>query len=248
MPAPLPRVIVIGAMKCATSAVHAYLDAHPDVAMARGKEVNFFNGPEQAPADDTGEWRPGGHWHRGPAWYAAQFDATAPVCGESSPGYTSPSFPEVPARMAGLVPDARLVYLVRDPFTRAVSQYAHHRREGGERRPAAQALLDPDSQYLARSSYHARLAPFLAHFDAAQILTLVQERLLTDRASEVRRLYAHVGVDPTWHGPALDRRVHVGRTPVQVPGRVEAEFRRRTADDVARLRRLLDDDLGEWER
>jgi hypothetical protein len=39
----LPNVIVIGTMKCATSAVHTYLDAHPDIVMSRTKELNFFN-------------------------------------------------------------------------------------------------------------------------------------------------------------------------------------------------------------
>ncbi|GAB2737242.1 hypothetical protein GCM10027273_14990 [Nocardioides pakistanensis] len=49
---PLPNVVVIGAMKCATSALHAYLDAHPDISMTATKELNFFNGPEQPPHDD----------------------------------------------------------------------------------------------------------------------------------------------------------------------------------------------------
>lgn len=154
----MPDVVVIGAMKCATSAVHAYLDAHPDIAMAAAKELNFFNGAEEpsGPAEDA--WIEG-QWHRGIAWYAAQFDPTAPKRGESSPAYTSPSFPEVPARMASIVPEARLVYLVRDPVDRAVSQYLHHHRDGTERRPLDEAVLDPASQYLARSRYCERLDP-----------------------------------------------------------------------------------------
>lgn len=228
----LPDVLVIGAMKCGTSAVHAYLDAHPDVAMSDPKELNFFT--EQ--------------WDRGLEWYAARFDSDAKVRGESSPGYTSPSFPEVPERIAGVVPWVRLVYLVRDPLERALSQYAHHRRQGTETRPVAEALLDPDSQYVARSRFHERLTPYLRHFEREQVHVVVSERLLADRENEVARLYAHVGVDPTWRDETHQRLVHVGDAGTQVSDATRAAFLERTTDDTERLRELLDDDLEEWRR
>jgi hypothetical protein len=159
----LPEVIVIGAMKAGTSAVHAYLDAHPDLAMSEPKELNSFNGPNMPPRRATEPTRGSGNWHRGVDSYAAQFSSVAPVRGEVSPAYTSPTFPEVATRMASIVPDARLVYLVRDPFDRALSQYAHHRGEGSEARPVEEALLDPASQYVARSRFAERLTPFLGN-------------------------------------------------------------------------------------
>lgn len=230
--ATLPDVLVIGAMKCGTSAVHTYLDAHPDVAMSRPKELNFFNE----------------HWDRGLEWYAAQLEPDAKVCGESSPGYTSPSFPEAPRRIADVVPWVRLVYLVREPLERALSQYAHHRREGTETRPVDEALLDPASQYVARSRFHERLAPYLSHFEREQIHVTVSERLRADREGEVARLYEHVGVDPTWRDETHQRLVHVGDAGAAVPAEVRAAFLERTADDTERLRELLDDDLEEWRR
>ncbi len=245
-PPALPEVLVIGAMKCGTSAVHTYLDAHPDIAMSQTKELNFFNGPQEPPRTDPDAWWVDGQWHRGLEWYAAQFDADAQVRGESSPAYTSPSFPEVPGRIAAVLPDVRLVYLVRDPVARAVSQYAHHRRDGAEPRPLEEALLDPDSQYLARSRYHERLAPYLLLFERKQVHVVVQERLLADRAGEIARLYEHVGVDPTWSDDTHERRVHVGGSRQEVPESVRAAFLARTADDTDRLRDLLDDDLEEW--
>lgn len=242
----LPTVVVIGAMKCATSALHSYLDAHPDVGMSRLKELNFFNGPDTPPHDDPDRWWVDGQWHRGVEWYAAQFDPDAPARGESSPAYTSPSFPEVPARMAAVVPAARLLYLVRDPVDRALSQYAHHRRDGSEPRPVAEAVLDPHSQYLARSRYHERLEPFLAHFDRRQVRVVVQERLLGRREAEVAGVYEHVGVEPGWRDDRIGRRVHVGGGHPDAGPRLRAAIRDAVADDVARLRDLLEDDLEEW--
>jgi len=246
VPRVLPDVVVIGAMKCATSAVHEYLDAHPDVAMSRTKELNFFNGPEVAPQADPASWWTVGQWHRGLDWYSAQFDPDAVVRGESSPAYTSPSCPEVPARMATVVPGARLVYLVRDPLARAVSQYAHHQRDGTERRPLHVALLDPDSQYLARSRYQERLEPYLAWFGPQQVHTVVQERLDRRRRSVIAALYRYVGVDPGWRDERHERRVHVGGSSLEVTPRLRAAFAERVRDDVERLRELVGDELAEW--
>jgi hypothetical protein len=249
MPVPaacrLPDLVVIGAMKCATTALHAYLDAHPDIAMWPGKEANFFTGGE-TPTGHPEEWWRHGQWHRGVEWYASLFDPTAKLRGESSPGYTAPDNPLAAERMAEVVPDARLVYLVRDPVERAVSQYAHHKRDGDEQRPVDEALLDPDSQYVARSRYHERVRPFLAHFDRDQLLVVVQERLRHQRRPEVRRIYEHVGADPDWWDDSLDREWHVRGGNVDVPDDVADDVRARVDDDVARLRELIRDDIPEW--
>src|SRR5215217_5064804 len=134
----LPTLMVIGAMKCATTALHDYLDAHPDITMSTPKELNFFNGSSM----------------RGLAWYASHFDPRSKLRGESSPGYTSPSFPDTAARMASAIADVRLVYLVRDPIERALSQYRHHLRDQTEARPLEEAVLDTSSQYIPRSRYY----------------------------------------------------------------------------------------------
>jgi len=226
--------------------VHTYLDAHPDITMSRTKELNFFNGPEVAPHDDADTWWRTGQWHRGLGWYSSQFDPLAPVCGESSPAYTAPGSPEVAGRMASVVPEVRLLYLVRDPVERALSQYAHHARDGTERRTVADALLDPDSQYVARSRYHERLEPFLSHFDPARVHTVVQERLSSRRRNEVAAVYRHVGVDPLWREERHGRRVHVGGDRPDVPADLRAAFWEQVGDDVERLRQLVADDLEEW--
>ena len=245
-PTALPDLVVIGAMKCATTALHAYLDAHPDIAMWPGKEANFFTGDPTAPAVHPDEWWRHGQWHRGVDWYASLFDAEAKLRGESSPGYTAPDNPVAAERMASVVPDARLVYLVRDPVTRALSQYAHHVREGDETRPVEEALLDPGSQYVARSRYAERLRPFLDHFDRDQVLVAVQERLRDHRRTELRRVYTHVGADAGWWDDALLEDWHVGGSRTELPTGVAAEFRARVADDVAGLREIVGDDLQEW--
>ena len=242
----LPTLVVIGAMKCGTTALHAHLGRHPDIAMAPGKELNFFLGPDEPPPAPEDEWWRHGQWHRGLDWYAAQFDAGARVRGEASPGYTDPSHPEVVDRMRRVLPDARLVYLVRDPVDRAASQWAHHVRDGTEPRPVGEAVLDPASQYLARSRYVERLQPFLAAYPREQLLVVVQERLKADPRRELARVFAHAGADPGFWDDALTAEVHAGGDRTDVPPEVRETFWAAVADDVARLRGLLGDDLAEW--
>ena len=137
----LPNFVVIGAMKAGTVSLRHYLDEHPDVFLGRGGtfgEPNFF----------TAEY----NWPRGRGWYESLFDGAdqAAAIGECSPSYTmAPAFGGVPERMAQVVPDARLIYLVRDPIARMRSMYMHQVSAGRERRRAEAALLD--DRYLGPS-------------------------------------------------------------------------------------------------
>lgn len=251
----LPDLVVIGAMKCGTTALHAALDEHPQIVMSRPKELNFFFGP--ARGDARTPWTAGNRW-RGVDWYTGHFPADARLGGESSPGYTSPDHPGVAGRMAALLPAARLVYLVRDPLVRALSQYDHHRAEGSERRDLADALCDPASQYLARGRYHERLLPFLAHYPRERILVVAQEDLAAARATTLRRVCAFVGVDPAlWRdapsseAPSRSRAVAPPRAaPDERLAEVDPRLRARLADalrdDARRLRDLSGQALASW--
>lgn len=243
----LPNLIVIGAMKCGTTALHRCLDLHPDIAMSEPKELNFFCGPKRPSGEgERSRWL-AGNWHRGVGWYAAQF-RPAPVRGEASPGYTSPSFPEAAERMARVVPEARLVYAVRDPVGRAVSQYLHHSSEGAEKRPIGEALLDPESQYLGRSRYYARLEPFLARFPRERIFICSQEDLSARCRRTLRELYRFAGVDDSFWSPALEAPRHAPRGALTA---LDEPLRRRLvaelSEDAGRFRDLTGREFPHWQ-
>ena len=109
----LPNLVVIGGLKCGTTSLHHYLNLHPQIAMSRPKELNFF-------VDEL-------NWELGPDWYASHFSADAAVRGESSPHYTNrPRFEGVAGRMHGLLGEARVAYVVRYPIDRLLSHYLHN--------------------------------------------------------------------------------------------------------------------------
>lgn len=231
----LPDLIVVGGMKCGTTALHGYLGDHPQITMSDPKELNFFFGE-----------RPGGpgNWWRGIDWYAQRFRSDATVRGDASPGYTSPDHPEVAARAAAVVPHARVLYLARDPLDRAVSQYLHHRRDGDERRALADALLDPASQYIARSRHAERLRPFLHHFPGDQVRVVEHADLLERRRATLRALFTWLGVDHDHWSDAYTREHNAaaGRHP-DVPPDVRDRFLAAVGDDAERFARLTRGDL-----
>jgi hypothetical protein len=188
----LPNLLVIGAKKAGTSALHEYLDLHPQIAMSRPKELYFFTNDN-------------GGWDLGSDWYASHFRADAAVRGESTTSYSCfPAGREAPERIASLLPDVKLIYLVRDPVKRAVSDYMNRRLAHTERRPLAKALLADGSPYLARSSYALQLSRYLEHFPAERILVVQSEQLLMERRGTLRRVFAFLGVDETFDTPEFD--------------------------------------------
>lgn len=180
----LPTFFVIGAPKSGTTSLHSYLAEHPAIAMSTNKEPMCFVG------DD---WRQ--RLHR----YETLFEHSADVRGESSTAYTSfPFAPEVPERVAATVPDARLIYVVRDPVPRTLAHYAQNVFDGFAERPFDElmdALEDPGNMPVWCSRYATQLERWRAHFPADRILVLDQVALLADRTSTLQRVLAFLGVD-----------------------------------------------------
>lgn len=185
----LPNLIIIGAMKCATTSLHYYLDLHPRIFMSKKKELDFF----------IREY----NWRRGVAWYQSNFTGKAGVCGESSPNYTKyPFFKGVPERMHAVVPDAKLIYVVRDPVERIVSHYVHSRAAGDETRDMAEALADPDTNlYISCSKYYMQLAHYLRYFPKSGILIVSAEELMNNRGEALKNIFRFLNVDDSFHSP-----------------------------------------------
>jgi hypothetical protein len=183
----LPNMVIIGAQKSGTTALHYYLRRHPAVTMSKPKELDFFIAEK--------------NWKRGVDWYRRHFDTAGTIRGESSPNYTAaPYFDDVPARMASVVPDARLIYVVRDPVKRIRAQWIHHYANRVEHKPMREAVFVPGTTYIPRSSYAMQLERFLQHFPMAQILVIDQDELLGNRRETLAKAFRFLHVDDTfWH-------------------------------------------------
>jgi hypothetical protein len=191
--AQLPSLIIVGGLKCGTTSIHHYLGLHPEIQMSKPKELNFF----------VAEL----NWDLGLDWYASRFDDRFKVRGESSPHYTNlPRFEGVAERIhANLGPDARLLYMVRDPIKRILSHWVHATGAGYETGDLVTTLSNLDSSYINRSKYWMQLQPYLERFDRSQIEVVTQEELGAEREATMRRAFAFAGVDETFESEQFDR-------------------------------------------
>jgi hypothetical protein len=203
----LPGIVIVGAMRAGTTSLFSLLAGHPQVAAAFHKEVHYFDL----------------RFHLGTNWYRHQFrrPRTA-VRGraiglESSPYYLFD--PRVPARMAAIMPDVKLVFLLRDPVERAFSHYRKNLRDGREPLSFAEALAAEDERlageeermlhdpgyvsglhqyysYAARGRYAEQLIRWRRHFSAAQMLVVDSTRLFASPAEVLAEVLAFAGLEP----------------------------------------------------
>jgi hypothetical protein len=140
------------------------------------------------------------------------FDPASPLRGEASPNYAVyPQRTGVPERIKEVAPEAKLVYLVRDPVQRTVSQYQLHVSTRGEERTLPEALgdlSDPYSTYTCPSFYAMQLDRYLEHFPQDQILVVDQADLRRDRLQTLQQIFAFLGADPAFSSPEFSEEMN----------------------------------------
>ena len=216
----LPDFLVIGAQKCGTTSLYQSLRAHPAVHPARRKEPHYFDY----------------HHARGATWYRAWFPfvwvralrGAGFRTGEASPDYIF--HPHAAARARRLIPDARLIAILRDPAERAFSHHQQELRKGRERLcfeaaiereadrvDAALARMERDESladeavtrfsYLARGRYAEQLERWLAHYPRERLLVIRSEDLSNEPRETVSRALEFLGLDPAEAGRRLGESV-----------------------------------------
>ena len=208
-------VLVVGAQRCATTYLYELLDEHPEIAMAKPArpEPKFFLDAEKC--------------RRGLTWYETTYFADAeavPVHGEKSTSYMES--PEAASRAAGMIPDADVLVMLRDPIDRAISNWRFSTASGLEARPLERALTDnldgPEpwdrSQtsvspfaYLERGKYIDFLAPWERSFPHRLHVLFVDE--LAGDSDAVARAYKAINVDSSFSPPSLSSSVNASEPP-----------------------------------
>jgi hypothetical protein len=208
----LPSYLIVGAQKGGTSALYEYIVRHPLVGRSTNEEVHYFSL----------------NYARGTAWYRGHFPTVARaayvrrrygrelVTGESSPYYLF--HPHALERIRELLPDARLIVVLRNPVDRAYSQYNHSRQMGAEPLESFEEALaaeprrldgelekmvaDPfynsfshyNHSYLARGLYVEQLERLYRLFDERQLLLETAEDLATKTDDVYVRVLEFLGL------------------------------------------------------
>jgi hypothetical protein len=204
----LPDFIVIGAQKSGTSSLFYYLSQHPQLIPSAKKEVHFFDGGLDPDVDN---------FSKGQVWYRSHFPQKWDTKKNRKVFEASPLYifnPLAPQRISELIPEVKLIAILRNPTERAISHYFHEQQRGYESLPVLEALraeeerLKPvlDRQdykndifihhsYKSRGLYYEQIKRYLDYFPTRNILVINSETLFTQPDDTLRRVFKFVGVD-----------------------------------------------------
>ena len=197
----LPDFVIIGAQKGGTSFLYYLLTRHPLVEPAARKELHFFDNPER--------------FDNGVGWYRRCFpqsgwkDGLRSITGEATPSYLF--YPPVAKRMAGVVPQARLIALLRNPVDRTYSHYQMQVKRGTEPSTFEEAIEQQHAPYVPRSIYVDQLLCWFEFFSKEQMLILKSEDFF-ERPVETLKVVLNFLDLPEWQPEAseLEQRRHTG--------------------------------------
>ncbi len=208
----LPDFLIIGARKAGTTFLYNLLTRHPHVQRAARKELHYFSNLIE---------QEGIEWYRRcfpePGWK----DGRRIITGEATP-YLAHRY--APERAAKMVPQARLIALLRDPVGRAYSDYQHEVRAGRESRTFKEAIEAEkarllgeggrtseregragghNSRYLSRGIYVDQLLRWWRYFDKEQTLVLKSEDFFKSPHGTLKSVFGFLEL-PDWEPGVLD--------------------------------------------
>lgn len=178
----LPNFLVIGGMKCGSTTLFRDLDLHPGIFLAE-KESNYLVREE---ADTNG--------------YGRLFDGAGDdqICGEVSTVYSMlPDVDGVAERAARLLPpDTKIVYVVREPVSRAISHHYHMYswHGAGKMERDAEAAFARHRSLIDYSRYFMQLEPWVERFGKEAVRVVVFEEYVARRAETIGALCEFLGV------------------------------------------------------
>jgi hypothetical protein len=253
----LPDFLIIGAPKCGTTSLYYLLTEHPHVGPAAAKELHFFSS----------------HFDLGIDWYRRCFprpkhkEGQSTITGEATPSYLADRY--APARVAEVVPQARLIVLLRNPVDRAYSHYQMGRRKGWETtatfeeavgaehavRPLGKGgatsasknsiTLDDNSWYLSGGIYVDQLARWSTFFRDEQMLVLRSEDFSWHPEETLKRVLGFLELPYRKLGAGeLQKRLHRGGYEQEMQPATRRRLEEYFKPHNRRLYTLLGEDFG----
>ncbi len=245
----LPSAVIVGAQKAGTTQLYASLLQHPRCAGSSVKEVSYFSK----------------HPDRSVAWYRSHFPFAGGQTGPSQCLEASPSYLPNPGaifRLHTVLPDAKIIAILRDPVSRAFSHYQHQKARGREartfetavrevmaawpREPKMGAALEPDAlpmlDYVARGYYSLQLECLLHRYGRSQVLILDSAELFADTSALCQQVFAFLELE--YHPIAVTKIYNRGGYREKVDPATAELLRRHYEPHDRLLRELLGRELG----
>jgi len=192
----LPNFICVGAQKSGTTTLHDLLKKHPAIYLPKIKETKFFRDIEK--------------YNQGIDYYKNTFFSNIDnetVIGEIDPEYIY--FSDIPQRIyTTLGKDIKLIFIFRNPASRAFSHYQMSIRRGLETLSFTQALNNESMRldkglfeknhfsYIDRGYYAKQVENFLKYFPIENMLFLrFEEDLLNNQNLTLQKIYNFLNIN-----------------------------------------------------
>jgi hypothetical protein len=160
----MEKVFIIGGMKCGTSSLYQMFKDVDAVCLSKFKEPSFFTK----------------RFTNGVDWYKCQFEPTdsAKFLMDVSPSYSKEHlFPGCAKRIHDYDADAKIIYIVRDPLDRVISNIFHDLLRGRLTTKEIEKVLISNENYIQTSNYMFQIRPYVDLFGEKNVLVLQFEDL-----------------------------------------------------------------------
>lgn len=229
----LPSFIIFGVPRCGTTSLYNYLVQHPSIVPALTKEINFF----------------ALNFLKGVSWYKMHFPIILEkykirkdfrdyfMTGEGSA--TSIYHPHAPSRIKKIIPNVKLIVMLRNPVDRALSQYFKIVKIGREKLSFEEAIKAEEERirderkkmlqeenyyslkihrfsYLSGGKYIEYLKPWFDLFSKEQILVLKSEDLYEEPAEIYKKTLKFLNL-PDWELPQYKKYNYLDDKPKMNP-------------------------------
>lgn len=175
-----PDIVVIGAMRCATTSLYEILRAHPDFEVTKVKECDFFLPNEFEEGIE--------------AFKKLITRSDLPIV-DVSPNYSKLyQWPGTAKRIFKTNPDAKLIYIVRDPIARSISAYNALYLSGHHLPKPEQVVPNcTENEVLSGSMYATHLKAFLKYWDPSNITIVDYDKLVSNPEEAVEEMMNSAG-------------------------------------------------------
>ncbi len=205
----LPDYIIIGAQKSGTTSLYHCMTQHPQILPAFRKEIHYF---------DT-------KFNKGILWYRSNFPTKSKFAENTITGEASPEYlfhPNVPERMVEIIPNVKLIMLLRNPADRAISHYYHYVSNKKEHLPIEEAFRIEEQRikpafeklmkrrffvkkysmkyrrfsYKIRGIYINQISNYLKYFKRSQMFIEASEIFFKNPLPVLKNIFEFLNVDP----------------------------------------------------
>lgn len=174
------NIFLIGSRKSGTTSLANFLDSHTEISLSTIKESNYWDGKAIEKVDSIESYHNLFNWNTLYQVDASTSYSTYPICSA-----------DIPQKLHKYNPEAKLIYLVRNPIDRIVSHYNMSYERGDLKGTLNEAIIH-HPLLLACSKYYSQIKRFIDVYPIPQILIIDNDKL--NSLETQRKLKSFIGL------------------------------------------------------